>query len=100
MQTREWFIMGVRLLGLFVIFTSLTYFSYYIEHLLGHRSDSFERPVSGYLVHGCVHFLFGLYLLFGTKHLARMAYGELADQAKPDSLEPLPEVRDGNHQAH
>ena len=74
MKSRDWFMLAARIFGLFVLYVSFTYLASYVDYCLGYRHDTDSGK--GYLVHGCVHLGLALYLLLGTRHLARQVYSE------------------------
>lgn len=77
MTGRDWFTVGVRLLGAWVLWLALEYFIAY----LGQRLDFLERLPQGqsphyYLYLTACYLAVACYFLFGTRHLARLCYGE------------------------
>jgi len=73
MKTRAWFEVGVRLIGVWLLYGALTNWigAFTIQlHFVAMQNCS---PL-GYLVYGMGDFLFGLYLLLGARHLSFMAF--------------------------
>ena len=76
MTSRDWFMVGARLLGLWILYQSVSYLSTYIDfELISGRGDDRHRTVN-YLFYSMVDALLGFYLLFGTNHLARLVHNE------------------------
>lgn len=85
MSSRDWFMLVVRILGVWVLYMSVTYIASYVDYCLGFRHDSPSDSGKGFLVHGCINMCLALYLLLGTKHLAKLTYGD--DTILPTALQ-------------
>lgn len=91
---REWFMVGARLLGLWVLYSGLAHASVVLEHMLDLEPPGSLRP--GYfLLHACWHLGLAGILLFKTPALAGLmcGSGDVASAA-PDGQPP--EVPDAN----
>lgn len=75
MSARDWFILGCRLFGVWVVYMGVTYLASYLDARIGFAEplSSGARP-AGLLIYAFAHLGFGVYLLFGTRHLASLCY--------------------------
>jgi len=75
MRDRDWFIVGSRLIGVWVAYTSLSYIATYLSIKLGYTTagDGIAHP-GGWLIHAFLYGMFSLYLLLGTRHLAWLCF--------------------------
>ena len=74
MSSRDWFMLAARVFSLWILFVGVTYLASYIEFCLGFRHDA--DLSKGQLVQGCAMICLAYYFLLGTKHLARLTYGQ------------------------
>lgn len=85
MNPRELFMLGGRLLGLWILYQGISALTAYVLFVIGYRTDTTDVS-KGYLIHACVELSLAYYLLLGTHHLARLVYGEtvVINDKKPD----------------
>jgi hypothetical protein len=86
-QPRDWFIVGVRLMGAWWLAQTVIHIFFYLEaRLLEGPSQS---PASSYLFGSAGYAVLALYFLLGTNHLARLTYGaEIEAPTAAPSQEP------------
>lgn len=75
MNPRELFMLGSRLLGVWILYQGLGALTTYVLYMIGYRSDTTDVS-KGYLIYACVDISLSYYLLLGTHHLAKLVYGE------------------------
>jgi hypothetical protein len=92
MRPRDWFGVGVRLLGLYVVYDG---FSYLVGFLARRMVDSrIARELGGgsvpgyYLVYAVCFLAFGFLLLWGAERLTRWAFNE-PDTTAPEQNETI-----------
>jgi len=91
MHRRDWFGLGVRGFGLWVLFTALTYFISFADIRFNQRPTAHQGPeVNSYLFHAVLRGAFGAYLLFGAQHLAHLCYGK--DKSCDEANSSTPET--------
>ena len=73
MQSRNWFDVGVRLMGVWQIVSGLDELVTYANAMLRLYSPSLTSP-KGFLAHAVVHLLVGLFLLFSAMSLVNAVY--------------------------
>jgi len=75
MRDRDWFIVGSRLIGVWVAYTALSYIATYLDIKLSYTTErgGMTHP-EGWLIHAFLYGMFSLYLLLGTRHLAWLCY--------------------------
>ncbi|HMP02172.1 MAG TPA: hypothetical protein PKD86_17425 [Gemmatales bacterium] len=73
MQPRDWFVVGARLFGLWVLFIAFELIAHWLGMRLSLIADT-QSEASGHLYRGLVLALFAGYLLFGTEHLAGLCF--------------------------
>ncbi len=89
MSGRDWFLVGTRLIGVWVLYSAFSYvasaLSIHFAMRLGHRPDAPEGYPNVYLLDAAVLLCFAIYLLLGASHLANLCYGRDGhrDPAKP-----------------
>lgn len=100
MSGRDWFVVGVRLIGVWVLYTALGYFAAYADIRMAQATG--HQPVvpnggyeGGYLLQGAFFGAFSVYLILGTEHLASLCYGPVRSHKKAvmeelDTLEERP----------
>jgi cyanate permease len=76
MTARDWFMLGSRLLGLWVFYQGFGYLIAYVLYAIGYRSDANSDMSKSYLIHACAEIALAYYLLLGTRHLTKLVYGE------------------------
>ena len=92
MRDRDWFILGCRLFGVWVVYMGITYLVSYIDARIGYvdAMSPGSKP-SGILIYAFTDLGFGFYLLFGTRHLAGLCYesedAKSREQAVPDLVD-------------
>jgi|GEM_PF-2983662 len=75
MSGRDWFIVGARLIGIWVAYSALAYVTAYIDIKLGYTEETGRSGhPGGLLIHAFGYLLLALYLLLGTRHLAWLCY--------------------------
>jgi hypothetical protein len=95
MSGRDWFIVGCRLFGVWVAYTSLTYITAYLDVRLGYTAEMGRSShPGGLLIHGFGHLLLALYLLLGTRHLAWLCYENDESLKSKGHSSGLPTERD------
>lgn len=74
MTSKDWFILGARLFGLWVIYNGISYGAVVIERMVGieaHPREAVFAP--GTYIISCVwHLFFGAFLVLKTEALARV----------------------------
>ncbi|MEW4570927.1 hypothetical protein AB1L88_23920 [Tautonia sp. JC769] len=91
----DWFIVGCRLFGVWVAYTALTYITAYLDVRLGYTEEiGRSSQPGGLLIHGFGHLLLALYLLLGTRHLARLCYEDDEPPKTERGSSGLPTERD------
>jgi hypothetical protein len=73
MMARNWFGVGVRLIGVWEIVSGLDELVTYGNVLLGFYRTSLTSPI-GFLTHAIVHLLVGLFLLFSAMGVVNSVY--------------------------
>jgi hypothetical protein len=80
MNPVDWFLLGTRLLGVWVLIESASYFASWVELRFEFtqrsqfgRDSAYWTTDQGYLVHAIADLLIAIYLLQGT-HLASLCY--------------------------
>jgi len=82
MRGRDWFILGARLFGLWVLYMAISYLVSFADFRISDRpSPVGGANVNSYLVQALAHGAVALYLLFGTRHLAQLCYWD--DESSP-----------------
>lgn len=74
MRQREWFVLGIRLLGVWVILSGIEEFVALAEARFGLTSP-LHTQLGAYLLHAAVDFAVGGYLLSGGSLLTTFAFG-------------------------
>jgi ABC-type Na+ efflux pump permease subunit len=74
MNGREWFIVGTRLFGIWMLCQAVSYIGGFIDLQLGYRNDTGYAYPTGYLVQAGVYLLLSMFLLFGARNLANYCY--------------------------
>ena len=74
MKQREWFVLGVRLLGVWVVIAGIGELVALAEVRFGLVSP-LHTELGAYLLHAAVDFAVGAYLLSGGSILATFAFG-------------------------
>jgi hypothetical protein len=74
---REWFIVGARLFGLWVLYNGVSHASVLVEHMMGiEQPDRGTYAPGTYLLHASWHLVFAGILLLKTRSLVHVVYGE------------------------
>jgi len=73
MPLRNWFGVGVRLIGLWEIVSGLDELVTYVNVLMRLYTPSLTSP-NGFLTHAVAHFLIGFFLLFSAMSLVNAVY--------------------------
>ena len=94
MRSHDWFILGARLLGLWILHVGINYLVSFADFRISDRpSPVGGANVNSYLIQAMAHGAVAFYLLFGTRHLAQLCYWEddltpQRDEAKENSKTP------------
>jgi len=92
MTARDWFIVGARLIGVWVLYEAVGQVAAFFTVQLEYRREPEGTFASSYMVFAIAFTALALYLLFGTHHLASLCFGDEA-QAK-DATPAPPETSD------
>ena len=74
MQQKEWFTLGVRLLGVWILFLGIEEVIAMVEARFGMISAT-HTTLAAYGFHAAANFAAGLYLLSGARILVDFAFG-------------------------
>jgi len=74
MKPRDWFLVGVKLFGVWLLISCVDELRYVAEIYIGTFSPS-RTPVASYWIHAGLNLLVGLYLLNGAPLLTTWAFG-------------------------
>jgi hypothetical protein len=91
MRSQDWFALGVRLFGVWLITRGAAYVATWIDFRFGFSPrppDVHSPTATGYLVYASVDFTLALYFLLGAQHLAGLCYREDQSSAPPASTAP------------
>lgn len=94
-QPRDWFILATRVIGVWALYNAVTYLAIFAEVFIGYRVETDRDNSRTMLVQAVFHFIFALYLLFGTRHLTRHIYGEEKNCAEAESSTQSNETTQG-----
>jgi hypothetical protein len=79
----DWFVVGARLFGLWVLYNGVSYAGGFVEHLLGIEQPAHGAVAPGtYLLHAVWTLVFAAVLLLKTRALARVLFA--GDDASPE----------------
>jgi hypothetical protein len=70
MTPREWFILGIRLFGLYLITRGTTYVAAFADYKLALSESPRGVNPTGNLLYAAIDFALALYFLLGARHLA------------------------------
>lgn len=86
MNPREWFVLGIRLFGLWSLMTGVGYAANFVDARLGLSQLPLGTKPNGYLFYAACDFAIAAYFLFGARHLAGIC--ESHGERNGDTEEP------------
>src|SRR5690242_19934313 len=75
MKPRDWFVVGVKLFGIWLLINCIEDMRYVVEIYAGFFNPP-RTPLASYWIHGAADLVVGLYLLSGAPLLTTWAYGK------------------------
>ena len=88
MSPREWFVLGIRLFGLWLLTRGVTYLSGFVDLRLGLGVPLRGTNANGFLFYAACDFALAAHFLFGARHLARICEGaDKSDERGQDNEE-------------
>lgn len=84
MNPREWFVLGIRLFGVWMLIQGVTYVAAFADQRLGMSEQPRGMNPNGNILYAAFDFALAAYFLFGARHLARVCDAE--DKARPDRV--------------
>ena len=93
MKPRDLFGVGVRLLGVWLLYHGATYIAGYADLKLFPASTKIQDSSTGFLIYATIHLMLAAYFLLWTESLANWTYGDNArSQVKDPDARSSPEV--------
>jgi hypothetical protein len=90
MRPRDWFLVAIRVLGVYVLWRGVMDLTTFLEALLRLMPDtivnkdfggSIEKATMNYLLYAAVHFAFAIYVIFGGEGFTKWAFDEYPREA-------------------
>ena len=93
MKPRELFSLGVRLLGVWLLYSSATYVAGFADMKLFPSTPRAQDSATSYLIYAMTHFSIAVFFLLWTETLVNWSYG---NEGMPKDVEPEHDsVREG-----
>lgn len=86
MLPHDWFVLGLRLIGVVVVLYGLAYLLDSLLWRLGYYFGP-EIHIGYYLIFGLAYLFVGLYLLLGSRQLVRLVYPEVDEEYEEQDRE-------------
>jgi hypothetical protein len=85
MDSREWFILGIRIFGIWLLTRGVGYFASFVDFRFGLTGTSGELSPNSYLYYAACELALAAYFLVGARHLAGICErGGVSDEKQQD----------------
>ncbi len=89
MNPREWFVLGIRLFGIWMVTRAATYLTGFVDYKLGLIETTSRANPTEQLLFATSDLALAAYFLFGARHLAPLC--ESDDRKDSKGSDPLPD---------
>ncbi len=89
MNPKEWFVLGIRLFGLWLLTRGMNYISAFADLKLGLSETPRGQNPTGNILYAAFDFAVAAYFLLGARHFAKLCESEEPDPEPTDDTNKL-----------